>query len=63
MLGVRGSQRAEVLARAAEVLHTQGKVTRADLLHIYRHVREISLYKKLPRKVGRQSPLFPGVEF
>jgi hypothetical protein len=63
MLGVRDSLRAEVLASAAEVLHTQGKVTRCDLLRIYREVRRISAYKKLPRSVGQQSPLFPGVEF
>jgi RHS repeat-associated protein len=63
MLGVRDSQRSEVLARAAELLHRNGTYNRADLMRIYRQVRSIDVYRRLPAKVGRTSPLFPGVTF
>lgn len=63
MLGVRGSIRAEVLARSAEVIHAEGKIAPFRLKQIYREVLEIPVYKSLPRSGGQQSSLFPGVEF
>jgi hypothetical protein len=62
-LGVGGSVRAEVLARVAEVLHTEGRVTLSRLKQIYDTVRVLDRYRHLPRRVGRTSPLFPGIEF
>ncbi len=63
MLGVRGSQRAEVLARVSGLLHKGQQVSRGDLLRIYRDVRRIPAYQNMKINQGLTSPLFPGVKF
>jgi hypothetical protein len=64
-LGVAGSRRAEVLARAAEVMHRTGSdtVPLSTLKRIYREVNSIPVYQADPLKIGLQNPLFPGVTF
>ncbi|MEW8022804.1 MAG: hypothetical protein AB2803_03800 [Candidatus Thiodiazotropha sp.] len=64
-LGVSGSKRAEVLARASEVMHRTGSSTLSlsELKKIYRQVNTTPFYNKLPSKLGEQSWLFPGVTF
>ena len=63
MLGVYGSKRAEVLARAAAHIHTHGSVTRSQLARFYREVLATPEYQNLPTRIGQHSPLFPGITF
>ncbi|MCA9095550.1 MAG: hypothetical protein KDA68_18855, partial [Planctomycetaceae bacterium] len=63
MLGVRGSIRAEVLARIAEVQHSGSEVTLSIVKKIYKEVRSIKSYQNLKNKIGSQSELFPGITF
>ena len=64
-MGVRDSKRAEVLARASEVLHRTGadKVSLSELKRIYRIVNSTPVYSDLPLKIGKQNSLFPGVKY
>ncbi|BFO56005.1 hypothetical protein [Acidovorax sacchari] len=68
-LGVVGSQRAEALARLAEIQHQGGAINFSTMRGVVRDVRSATfqdgtpVYSGMPWSLGEQSSAFPGVRF
>ncbi len=68
-LGVVGSQRAEVLARLAEIQHQGGAINFSTMRGVVKDVRSATfpdgtpVYSGMPWSLGEQSTAFPGIRF
>jgi len=64
-IGVRGSRRAEALARLAERVHQGQAVNRDTIRLVLKELRNADSpgYRHLPWTIGRTSTFFPGIRF
>jgi RHS repeat-associated protein len=62
-LGVRGSRRAEALARIAEYMHNGIPIDARSIRRILEDIKGAGVYSHLPWRAGRSTPHFPGLGF
>jgi phosphoribosylformylglycinamidine (FGAM) synthase PurS component len=69
MLGVRGSRRAEAMARFSEIIHKGGTVDRSVMKSVLKDIRTATdvkgnkVYMDMVWKLGKESDVFSGIKY